>query len=289
MDEILKKLLKSELLSEETKAEISEQWSTTVETFKTQVREEVSMEVRSELAEQWISERDELINKIDQFFTEALENEITELKDDISRFRDIEAEYAERIVENKHEMAVQLDEELDNLVDKIDAFFEARLNLELEELKEDLEVAKQNEFGKRIFEAFATTYNKAYVDEDSIQTKLAITEAKLEDAEHQLATLEQQKELMIRESKMDQVLANLSGKKREHMAMVLRNVETERLEESYKYFIGRVLKEDNKTVLESEQQNKTTLVTGVKLNEQLSPSKTNGNDLANLKRLAGIK
>lgn len=289
MDEILKKLLKSELLSEETKAEISEQWSTTVETFKTQVREEVSMEVRSELAEQWISERDELINKIDQFFTEALENEITELKDDISRFRDIEAEYAERIVENKHEMAVQLDEELDNLVDKIDAFFEARLNLELEELKEDLEVAKQNEFGKRIFEAFATTYNKAYVDEDSIQTKLAITEAKLEDAEHQLAALEQQKELMIRESKMDQVLANLSGKKREHMAMVLRNVETERLEESYKYFIGRVLKEDNKTVLESEQQNKTTLVTGVKLNEQLSPSKTNGNDLANLKRLAGIK
>ena len=289
MDEILKKLLKSELLSEETKAEISEQWSTTVETFKTQVREEVSMEVRSELAEQWISERDELINKIDQFFTEALENEITELKDDISRFRDIEAEYAERIVENKHEMAVQLDEELDNLVDKIDAFFEARLNLELEELKEDLEVAKQNEFGKRIFEAFATTYNKAYVDEDSIQTKLAITEAKLEDAEHQLATLEQQKELMIRESKMDQVLANLSGKKREHMAMVLRNVETERLEESYKYFIGRVLKEDNKTILESEQQNKTTLVTGVKLNEQLSPSKTNGNDLANLKRLAGIK
>lgn len=289
MDEILKKLLKSELLSEETKAEISEQWSTTVETFKTQVREEVSMEVRSELAEQWISERDELINKIDQFFTEALENEITELKDDISRFRDIEAEYAERIVENKHEMAVQLDEELVNLVDKIDAFFEARLNLELEELKEDLEVAKQNEFGKRIFEAFATTYNKAYVDEDSIQTKLAITEAKLEDAEHQLAALEQQKELMIRESKMDQVLANLSGKKREHMAMVLRNVETERLEESYKYFIGRVLKEDNKTVLESEQQNKTTLVTGVKLNEQLSPSKTNGNDLANLKRLAGIK
>lgn len=289
MDEILKKLLKSELLSEETKAEISEQWSTTVETFKTQVREEVSMEVRSELAEQWISERDELINKIDQFFTEALENEITELKDDISRFRDIEAEYAERIVENKHEMAVQLDEELDNLVDKIDAFFEARLNLELEELKEDLEIAKQNEFGKRIFEAFATTYNKAYVDEDSIQTKLAITEAKLEDAEHQLATLEQQKELMIRESKMDQVLANLSGKKREHMAMVLRNVETERLEESYKYFIGRVLKEDNKTILESEQQNKTTLVTGVKLNEQLSPSKTNGNDLANLKRLAGIK
>ena len=289
MDEILKKLLKSELLSEETKAEISEQWSTTVETFKTQVREEVSMEVRSELAEQWISERDELINKIDQFFAEALENEITELKDDISRFRDIEAEYAERIVENKHEMAVQLDEELDNLVDKIDAFFEARLNLELEELKEDLEIAKQNEFGKRIFEAFATTYNKAYVDEDSIQSKLAITEAKLEDAEHQLATLEQQKELMIRESKMDQVLANLSGKKREHMAMVLRNVETERLEESYKYFIGRVLKEDNKTVLESEQQNKTTLVTGVKLNEQLSPSKTNGNDLANLKRLAGIK
>jgi hypothetical protein len=53
MDEILNKLLQSELLSEETKAEISEQWTTSVEAFKTQVREETSAEVRSELARQW--------------------------------------------------------------------------------------------------------------------------------------------------------------------------------------------------------------------------------------------
>ena len=45
MDEILKKLLQSELLSEESKAEISEQWTASVEAFKTQVREEVSGEV----------------------------------------------------------------------------------------------------------------------------------------------------------------------------------------------------------------------------------------------------
>lgn len=289
MDEILKKLLKSELLSEETKTEISEQWSATVEGFKTQVREEVSMEVRSELAEQWISERDELIEKIDSYVTESLEQEIGELKGDIERFRDVEAEYAERLVEQKREMAQQLDEELDGLVDKIDAFFEARLGLELEELKEDLDVVKQNEFGRRIFEAFATTYNKSYVDEDSVHSKLAIAESKLQDVEYQLAALEDQKELMVRESKLEQVLTNLSGKKREHMAMVLRNVETERLEESYKYFIGRVLKEDEKQVFENKTQKTTTVITGNTLNESVSPAKKVSADLANLKRLAGIK
>ena len=290
MDEILKKLLQSELLSEETKAEISEQWSSTVETFKSQVREEVSIEIRSELAEQWISERDELIDKLDEFVTEALENEVSELKGDIDRFRDVEAEYAERLIEQKHEMAAQMAEELDGLVDKIDAFFEARLGLELEELKEDLEIVKENEFGRKIFEAFATTYSKSYVDEDSVYSKLAITEAKLQDVEDQLSELEDQKSLMIRESKMEQVLANLSGKKREHMAMVLRNVETERLEESYKYFIGRVLKEEDKSIFENATKKPTTVITGNPLNESVATAKVTASaELANLKRLAGIK
>src|SRR5437870_1481399 len=98
MDEILQKLLQSELLSEETKAEISEQWTTQVQAFKTQVREETALTVRSELAEQWINERDELISKVDSFVSEALLREVTELKADIERFRDLEAEYAEKLV-----------------------------------------------------------------------------------------------------------------------------------------------------------------------------------------------
>jgi hypothetical protein len=293
MDEILKKLLQSELLSEETKAEISEQWTASVEAFKTQVREEEAGKVRLELAEQWASERDELVTQIDSFVAEALIREMAELRGDIDRFRDLEAEYAEKLVEEKHQMAEQVATELDELVDKIDAFFEMRLSAELDELKEDLEVVKQNEFGRRMFEAFVDTYNSSYVDEDAVQSKLAMTEAKLADAKRALAEREETVNKMVREATMERVLAPLTGKKREQMAMVLRNVETSRLEESYKYFIGRVLKEDEAApaarLTESKTTTTTTVVTGEKSETLVESAQgQKAQELAAIRRLAGI-
>ena len=293
MDEILKKLLQSELLSEDTKAEISEQWATSVETFKTTVREEVSGQVRLELAEQWAGERDELIGKVDTFVAEVLTKEIAELRGDIDRFRDLEAEYAEKLVEEKHALAAEVATELDGLVDKIDQFFEMRLTAEMEELKEDLAVVKQNEFGRKIFEAFADTYGTSYVDEDAVQSKLVVAEAKLADAEKVLAEREVELGKMVRKSKMDKVLTPLTGKKREQMEMVLRNVETNRLEESYNFFIGRILKEDVAPVAivtegKTTGVQKTTVVTGEPAIIVESAQGTKSDGLANLKRLAGI-
>jgi len=297
MDEILNKLLQSELLSEETKAEISEQWTASVEAFKTQVREEVSGEVRAELASQWITERDELISKVDEFVAEALTNEIEELKGDIERFRDLEAEYALKLVEEKHKMAGEVAQELDALVDKIDQFFEMRLAAEMEELKEDIEVVKQNDFGRKIFEAYAQTYATNYVDDDSVQSKLVVAESKLEEAEAQLAALEEERNKMIREAKMEQVLSPLTGKKREQMAMVLKNVDTGRLEESYKFFISRILKEDDssapagKPLTEAAKPVQTTVATGDK---PVAPAPTDSaptalqEHLARVRSLAGL-
>lgn len=294
MDEILKKLLESELLSEETKAEISGQWTASVEAFKTQVREETSLAVRSELAEQWIVERDELVTKVDNFVTEALVKEITELKADIERFRDLEAEYAEKIVEEKHKLAEEVASELDQLVDKIDQFFEVRLAAEMEELKEDLAIVKQNEFGRKIYEAFASTYAVAHVDEDSVTAKLQVSEAKLADVAKALAKSEEQRNLLVREAKMDKILSSLTGKKREQMEMVLKTIETDRLEESYKFFISRILKEDvapapaAATLTEgTEGEKKTTVVTG-----EAAPVDTQTTQidegLARMRRLAGV-
>lgn len=297
MDEILKKLLESELLSEETKAQISEQWTASVEAFKNQVREETANEVRLQLSEQWITERDELIEKVDGFVAEALVKEITELKGDIERFRDLEAEYAEKLVEEKHKLAEEVAKELDSLVDKIDAFFEMRLTAEMDELKEDLEVVKQNEFGRKIFEAFVNEYSKGYVDEGAIQAKLSVAEQKLKDAEARLNEREEQLGKMIREAKLEKILSPLTGKKRDQMEMLLKNVDTERLEESYNFFIGRVLKEGEaapaaKPLTESKAAaTKTTVVTGEPAADTGSQQKAGqvNEGLDHLKRLAGIK
>lgn len=296
MDEILQKLLSSELLSEEAKAEISSQWTTAVDQYKEVVREEVTMSVRGELAEQWANERDALIDGVEQFVAKKLEEEVTELKADIESFRDLEAEYAGKIVEQKHAMAEQLAQELDQLVDKMDAFFELRLTEEFTELKEDLEVVKQNDFGRRIFEAFANEFNVSYVDEDSLQSKLAAVTDQLADASKTIAKLEESQAKMVREAKLKDILSPLSGKKREQMEFVLANVETGRLEEAYKHFIGRVLKEESTeetkpvAITEALVESKNVVVTGeeVASAEAAKPDTAKSTQYAQLRKLAGM-
>jgi hypothetical protein len=288
MDEILQKLLNSELLSEEARAEISTQWTTAIEEYKTTVREDVTMTVRGEIAEQWANERDSLIENVETFVAKKLEEEIEELRHDIERFRDLEAEYAEKIVEEKHAMAETLSEELDQLVDKMDAFFDLRLSEEFKELREDLEIVKQNEFGRKIFEAFATEFNGAHIDEDSIQSKLQAAVAKLGDAESTIAKLEESQAKMVRESKLEKILAPLNGKKREQMSFVLQNVETSRLEEAYNHFIGRVLKEEAAPEADAKTQPlvESVVVTG---DEQSAPTKPVASDkFSQLRKLAGM-
>jgi hypothetical protein len=295
MDEIFQKLVDSELLSEETKAQLTEQWQAHVETFKTQVREEVSLQVRAELSEQWIAERDELVNKVDTLVSQVLEQELGELHADIEHHRDLEAQYAEKLVEEKHRLAEEVAKELDGLVDKLDQFLEMRLEEEFDELKEEIEVVKQNEFGRKIYEAFASTFAETHVDEKSATSKLSIAESKISDLEKQLASAEESQNALVRESKMKDLLSNLAGKKREQMEMVLKSVPTDRLDESYKFFIGRMIKEDvaapAATLTEGATGGKTTVVTGdaAHVVEQTTSVDPLNEELAQLRRAAGIK
>lgn len=295
MDEILQKLLSSELLSEDAKAEISTQWTTAVEQYKKTVSEEVTLGVRAELAEQWSKEREALVESVESFIEAKLLEEISELKADIESFRDLEAEYAKKLVEEKHAIAEGLTKELDSLIDKMDAFFELRLTEEFSELREDLEVVKQNEFGRRIFEAFATEFNRAHIDEDSVQAKLSAAISKLEDAEKTISKLEESQSKLVRESKMEKILAPLSGKKREQMKFVLANVETSRLEEAYTHFIGRVLKDEPSSQSPEVADSKTQLtesanvvVTGDE-SAVITPSQAaTGDKFSHLRKLAGM-
>jgi hypothetical protein len=253
------------------------------------------MAVRAEIAEQWADERDTLIENVESFVAKKLEEEVAELKADIDRFRDLEAEYAEKIVEEKHSMAEVLAEEHEQLIDKMDAFFELRLQEEFTELREDLEVVKQNEFGRRIFEAFATEFNKSYVDEDSIQSKLAAAVAKLGDAEKTIGKLEEAQAKMVREAKLEKILAPLTGKKREQMQFVLASVETARLEEAYNHFIGRVLKEEATPPAAAQPGSdgkqalsESVVVTGDESPEAPAKQAAAGDKYSQLRKLAGM-
>jgi hypothetical protein len=300
MNELLQKLLEADVLSAETKKELENAFQTQLDEAIAAARDEAAANIRVELAEQWVKERDALVVALDEKVTEFLEAEIVELKEDIERFRDLEAEYAERLVEAKAQMADELKNDLGELVEKLDTFLEIRLAAEVEELREDLEEVRRNDFGRRIFEAFAEEYLTNYVDEETAEVSLREMQERLADAEEALDRAERERATLERKIKMEQVLEPLAGRSRDVMEAILKNVDTESLDEAYKTFIGRVLREadetsekENKVLAESTTDVKEDVKKGYVATGDTDPltleegEKTKAN-IERLRRLAGI-
>lgn len=308
MNELLQKLLEAEVLSEDTKTELEEAFKTQLDEAIAAAKDEAAADVRADLTQQWVSEKDTLIEAIDTKVGEYLENEIDELKEDIERFRDLEAEYAEKLVEAKAAMSDELKSDLSDLVEKIDSFLEIRLTAEIDELKEDINTVRQNEFGRRVFEAFAEEFTSSYSDDESAAATLRETEERLSDTETQLEEAERKLAEMDRKEKLTSVLKPLNGRSKEVMEAILKNVDTNNLEEAYGVFIGRVLREtsdddaassekEGKVLAESEEKTETPVKEGVAISgddtETLTESEKvvsaeDADKMAHLRKLAGI-
>lgn len=254
MEELLKKLLEAEILTPETKQELNEAFEQHVEKTLAEAKEEAANQVRLELTEQWVKEREVMIEAIDSKVGELLDLEVAELKEDISAFRDLEAEYAEKLVEARATMAEELKSDMAALIESVDGFIEERLAAEFQELAEDIEEVKKNEFGRKIFEAYASEFNVNFIDEESLQAKLHESQSKLQEAENKLTESAQVNAKLLRESKMVELLSPLNEYQREVMSTILETTATEKLESTFKTFIGRVVKEsvDHSSEKESE-------------------------------------
>lgn len=309
MNEILQKLLETEILTEDTKQQLQSAINRKLDEAVEQAKMETRQQMEVQLAEQWVQDRDVLIEAIDSKINQFLAEEIVELKQDIEKFRDLEAEYAQKIVEAKEELSLEMKNDLDRLAAHADKFLESRLAAETQALHEEIEACRKLEFGRQVFEAFAQTYASNFVDDKSYQGKLRIAEQKIDQLNGKLKQVTESSTKLSRAVKMQEVLRPLSGNQREVMETLLRTTPTEKLEESYKAFIGRVVKQG--TSVASTRRSKltesavpgkakevvaksTVIKTGddvMKLKEQrvLSES-TNAPsaDILHIKRLAGI-
>jgi hypothetical protein len=254
MDELLKKLLEANILTEDTKVELEAAFQTQLDEAREVVKAETAETVRAELTEQWITERDQLIEAVETKVNVFLGREISELQEDISRFRDLEAEAAEKLVEAKEEMAVALQSDMTQLVEKLNTFLEMRLTAELDELKDDLQEAKTLQFGREIFEGFVKEYRTSFVNEDGVEAELAESRQRLADTEARLEEAQSKIDKAARDTKLATLLQPLEGKQRDVMESILTNVATADLEEGYKTFIGRVLKESQVTESQSTEE-----------------------------------
>ena len=302
MNELLKKLLESEVLSADTKTQLEEAVNLQIQTLVEQTKQETEERVRVELAEQWIQSRDVLIEAVETLVQDRLNTEIEEIREHASQFRDLEVEYATKLTEAKAQMAVTVRDDMAELMEMMNEFLTDRLEAEIGQLREDIEDAKKNQFGKTMFESFVQMYTEHFVDESEVQQKLHEAQNQLAAVTAKLTEAAQTRTKMERTMKLESVLAPLTGVPRELMETILSTVPTAELDKTYNKFIGRVLKESSapaQPITEgvTDQKQQTTanpvVVSGDKTpTEQVVESAQNAGSVklvAELQRLAGIR
>jgi len=274
MDELLKKLMESEFLTDDSKKELTEAFQAQLNEAIEQAKQETEIKVRAELTEQFVTEKEAIVEALDTKVEEFLHKHLAELQEDISAFRDLETEYAKRLVEEKAAIAETVKNDMAELIDHLDAFVTKCLQEEFAELEDSIEEIKKYQFGKDIYEAVAKTFQEKFLNTDETLNQLKEAEAQLNKTKQELNEARKAFESVKREQKLKEVLEPLNGLSREIMETILKTAPTEKLEETYEKFIGRVLhdastkseKESVSTPVLAENKNivkeETRVVTG---------------------------
>ena len=236
--------------------------------------------------------------KLEQFVVEALAQEITEFYKDKQDL----AETKVRLVrEGKEQLKKVKQEFVQRAAGMVESVVESGLRSELTSLKEDIDAARRNDFGRKLFEAFASEYQTSYLSEKSETAKLlkvidmkeiAIAEAAQAAAEAQAlveskqAEIAKLKESQERKQIMSELLAPLNSEQREIMGELMESVKTTRLNESFEKYLPAVIAgkapQKKQALVEAKE------ITGNKVSNS-NRSSENDNNIIDIRRLAGLK
>lgn len=174
------------------------------------------------------------------------------------------------------------------------------LKAELNQLREDIQVARENNFGRRIFEAYAAEFGATHLNENAEVRKLnaliADKNAKLSKAvqvAEQARVVVESKEREIRMIKennerantMADLLAPLNKEKQEIMRNLLESVQTARLKNAFEKYLPAVL--ENRPV--KAQKVITESISEVTGDKTTSPQQDEDrSNVIDIKRLAGL-
>ena len=236
--------------------------------------------------------------KLDEFVTEGLRKEIVEFAEDKA---DLARAKVQLVVEGKAKLQALSEKFIQRSSALVEKVTDQTLRTELKQLKEDIQEAKENNFGRRIFEAFATEFTATHLNERAEVKKM---QSFIERMEQQLSEARQSAELaeakataketeirrineaIERNSKIDELMKPLSKEKANVMKQLLESTPTDRLEAAFKKYLTPVMEghapATSKTVV---TESKTTEVTGDRATKQ----DQSNNNIFDIRRLAGLK
>ena len=237
-------------------------------------------------------------SQLEEFVVESLAKEIAEFYEDK---KDLAETKVKLVKEAKQKFAEVKKDFIATSAKKVSETVSKSLRGEITQLKEDIELARRNDFGRKLFEAFASEYAGSYLNEKSETSKLMkvlelkdkqIVEAKTlaVKAKKLAESAASEKKMLVesarREKKLNDLVAPLGKAQREIMTDLLESVQTDRLQSAFDKYLPSVIDskapEKKKAVLSEAIE-----ITGNRTQTNVS-SKADEHNVIDIKRLAGL-
>ena len=238
------------------------------------------------------------LEKLESFMVHALAHEIQEFAADK---RDV--------VETKVRLVREARSKLESLkarfikesAQKMSQAVSQHLKTELSQLQEDIRVARENNFGRRIFEAYASEFGATHLNEKAEVRKLYNALSKKDAQLAEAIKLVQRSKVVVeskereirmmnesneRDSTLEMLLAPLNRDKQEVMRNLLESVQTPRLKNAFEKYLPAVL-EDRSVKAAKVITESVSVSTGDK--SVPSSQQEDRSNVFNLKRLAGLQ
>ncbi len=244
------------------------------------------------------------VSKLEEFVIKQLAEEIQEFEQD----KQAVVETKVRLIAGAKNKLAELQQ---NFVARSSALVKEsvakNLESEMNQLKEDIHQARENMFGRQIFEAFASEFAVTHLNENKeikkLQAVVAAKEEALAEAKsyaEQKATIAESKDKeikMIKESAerkdtLVELMKPLNKEKAAVMSDLLESVQTAKLQSAYEKYLPAVLNTNGRTVNEAKAmltENRSE-ITGDKSAKQTNArTQDDINNVVEIKRLAGLK
>lgn len=263
--------------------------------MKSFVSKQLAEEVKELHADQM-----QMVNKfgtLENFVVEALAQEITEFYKDK---QDLVETKVKLIREGRKEITKVKEQFVKRAAVMVESVVNTGLRSEITSLKEDIEAARRQEFGRKLFEAFAAEYQTSYLNERSETAKLLkvidMKDMAMQEAasavvaaekilESKDATIRALKESQQRKEIMGELLAPLSAEHRSIMGELMESVKTSKLNESFEKYLPVVVAgnapKKRQALVEAKE------ITGNKTFNTNRSSEAESN-IVDIRRLAGL-
>ena len=233
----------------------------------------------------------ENFSKLEEFVVNALAKEIKEFQEDKKGVVETKVKL---VTEAKKQMAKLKETFIQKSAKIVQEAVTKKLGEEMKQLKDDISKAREQNFGKKIFEAYASEYQNSYLNEKSETSKLLKvvdeTTLKLATAEKAVkeknaviesknAESKRQADLMERKETMAELLKPLSKAKSEVMKQLLESVQTVSLQASFDKYLPHVM--SDKPFLTVKTNKVMTEAVGDRAEREDA-------ELTNIRKLAGI-